>query len=93
MRPDYQLGGLRICPVLRFTFVRDHNVSMASFRHALTGAREHNQPPASRPVNSGPRPCLFDVGFPVLGLQNRTSTSRSQRPCPAHLRAALSGHP
>jgi len=32
-------------------------------------------PQVSRPVNSGPRPCLFDVGFPLLGLQVRTFTS------------------
>ena len=59
----------------RFTFVRDHNASMASFRPALTEARQPNQPPASRPVNSGPRPCLFDVGFPLSGLQDRIHTS------------------
>nr|MBA3867373.1 MFS transporter [Solirubrobacterales bacterium] len=33
------------------------------------------RPPTCRPVNSGPRPCLIDVGFPLLGLQVRTSTS------------------
>jgi Protein of unknown function (DUF1003) len=48
----------------RFTLVRNHNASMASFRPPLTEARQHNQPSASRPVNSGPRPCLLDVGFP-----------------------------
>ena len=59
----------------RFTFVRNHDASMASFRPALTEARQPSQPPASRPVNSGPRPCLFDVGFPLSGPQVRTSTS------------------
>ena len=34
-----------------------------------------NQPHWSRPVNSGPRPCLFSVGFPLSRLQDRTSTS------------------
>ena len=28
-----------------------------------------------RPVNSGPRPCLFSVGFPLSGPRDRTSTS------------------
>jgi hypothetical protein len=59
----------------RFTLVRNHDASMASFRPALTEARQHNQPPADRPVNSGPRPCLLDVGFPLSGPQVRTSTS------------------
>jgi hypothetical protein len=48
---------------------------MASFRPALTEARQPNRPPADRPVNSEPRPCLFDVGFPLSGPQVRTSTS------------------
>jgi len=48
---------------------------MASFRRTLTGARQPNQQPAGRPANSGPRPCLFDVGFPLSGLQDRTYTS------------------
>jgi hypothetical protein len=48
---------------------------MASSRPALTEAPQRNQPHWSRPVNSGPRPCLFDVGFPLSGLQDRTSTS------------------
>ena len=26
-------------------------------------------------MNSGPRPCLIDVGFPLSGPQDRTSTS------------------
>ena len=59
----------------RFTFVRHHDTSMASFRPALTEARWRIPPPASRPVNSGPRPCLFDDGFPLSGLQVRTYTS------------------
>src|SRR5204863_8025752 len=29
----------------------------------------------SRPVHSEPRPCLIDVGFPLSGPQDRTSTS------------------
>ena len=49
---------------------------MASSRHALTEAPQRiTKPHWSRPVNSGPRPCLFDVGFPLSGLQDRTSTS------------------
>ena len=59
----------------RFTFVRHHSASMASFRPALAEARQPNQPPASRPVNSEPRPCLFDVGFPLSGPQVRIHTS------------------
>ena len=59
----------------RFTFVRDHNASMASFRPALTEAPQRKQPHWSRPVISGPRPCLFDVRFPLSGLQDRTHTS------------------
>ena len=59
----------------RFTLVRDHNAPTASSRHALTEPRRHNQPPANRPVNSGPRPCLISVGFPLSGLQDRTLTS------------------
>jgi hypothetical protein len=30
-------------------------------------------------VNSGPRPCLIDVGFPLSGSQDRTSTSDLKR--------------
>jgi hypothetical protein len=48
---------------------------MASFRPALTETPQRNQPHWDRPVNSGPRPCLFDVGFPLSGLQDRTHTS------------------
>jgi hypothetical protein len=48
---------------------------MASFRPALTEAPQRNQPHWDRPVNSEPRPCLFDVGFPLSGLQDRTHTS------------------
>ena len=63
---------------------------MASFRPALAEAHRRRQPPASRPVNSEPRPCLFDVGFPLSGLQDRTHTSdlnvRAQ-----HTRARPSG--
>ena len=40
---------------------------MASFRPALTETPQRNQPHWDRPVNSGPRPCLFDVGFPLSG--------------------------
>jgi hypothetical protein len=60
----------------RFTSVRHHGASTASSRPALTEARRH-QPTASasRPVNSGPRPCLIDVGFPLSGPQDRTHTS------------------
>src|SRR6266700_7610823 len=60
----------------RFTLVRDHNAPTASSRHALTDTRQqHPQPPASHPVDSGPRPCLIGVGFPLSGLQYRTFTS------------------
>jgi hypothetical protein len=63
-------------PSRRFTLVRHHRASTASFRPALTEAHRHkDQPPASRPVNSGPRPCLIDVGFPLSGPQVRTHTS------------------
>ena len=48
---------------------------MASSRPALTEVPQRNQPHWDRPVNSGPRPCLFSVGFPLSGLQDRTSTS------------------
>jgi hypothetical protein len=59
----------------RFTFVRHHDTPMASFRPALTEIPQRNQPHWDRPVNSGPRPCLFDVGFPLSGSRDRTSTS------------------
>ena len=85
----------------RFTFVRDHNASMASFRPALTEAPQRKQPHWSRPVISGPRPCLFDVGFPLSGLQDRTHTSdlnvrarhTRQRGRPARRRAGLADAP
>ena len=48
---------------------------MASSRPALTEIPQRNQPHWDRPVNSGPRPCLFSVGFPLSGLQDRTYTS------------------
>ena len=48
---------------------------MAPFKPALTETRQRNRPSTGRPVNSGPRPCLFDVGFPLSGLQDRTYTS------------------
>ncbi len=61
---------------------------MASFRPALTETSriaEHAQPSSDHPVNSGSRPCLFDVGFPLTGLQDRTYTSdlniRAQHTC------------
>jgi hypothetical protein len=63
----------------RFTLVRNHNAPMASFRHALTEAPQRTQPHWNRPVNSEPRPCLFDVGFPLSGPQVRTSTSDLKR--------------
>ena len=50
---------------------------MASFRPALTEApATHNQAAlgTARSI-PGPRPCLFDVGFPLSGLQDRTHTS------------------
>ena len=77
----------------RFTFVRHHDAPMASSRPALTEAPQRNQPHWDRPVNSGPRPCLFGVGFPLSGPQDRTSHLRSQRPCPAHPGLALRARP
>jgi Tn3 transposase DDE domain len=52
---------------------------MASFRPALTETPQRKQPHWSRPVNSEPRPCLIDVGFPLSGPQVRTSTSDLKR--------------
>ena len=77
--PGIAAGGQLTHPrdaLRRFTLVRDHDASMASFRPALTEAPQR-QPgrTGDRPVNSGPRPCLFDVGFPLSGPQVRTSTS------------------
>src|SRR5450755_1639902 len=50
--------------------------------YGLFQTRPHGSPRSAspsrtgdRPVNSGPRPCLFSVGFPLSGLQDRTSTS------------------
>ena len=79
----------------RFTFVRHHDASMASFRPALAETPQRvTKPHWGRPVNSGPRPCLFDVGFPLSGLQDRIHTSdlnvRAQH---TRLRWALSGWP
>jgi hypothetical protein len=49
---------------------------MASSRPALTETPQRiTKPHWGRPVNSEPRPCLFDVGFPLSGLQDRTHTS------------------
>ena len=49
---------------------------MASFRPALAEApQRQNWPHWDRPVNSGPRPCLIDVGFPLSGPRDRTFTS------------------
>ena len=59
----------------RFTFVRHHDAPMASFRPALTEVPQRNQPHWDRPVHSGPRPCLFGIGFPLSGLQDRIHTS------------------
>ena len=47
--------------------------------HGKAIAPNRNQPPTSRPVNPGPRPCLIDVGFPLSRPRYKTSTSRSQR--------------
>jgi len=48
------------------------------------------RPPASHPVNSGPRPCLISDGFPLSGLQYRTLTSglNTMPGTPARLRLA-----
>ena len=79
----------------RFTLVRHHDTPMASFRPALTETPQRiTKPHWDRPVNSGPRPCLFSVGFPLSGLQVRTYTSdlniRAQHTRKA-LRATRSG--
>ncbi len=60
----------------RFTFVRHHDTPMASSRPALTETpqRTTSRTGAARSI-PGPRPCLFSVGFPLSGLQDRTSTS------------------
>jgi hypothetical protein len=84
----------------RFTPVRHHDTSMASFRPALTEApAAHDQAalgtarsipgPRARSI-PGPRPCLFDVGFPLSGLQDRTHTSDL---CPAHPLSCLTALP
>ena len=59
----------------RFTLIRHHDAPMASFRPALTEAPQRHTAHWDHPVNSGPRPCLFNVGFPLSGLQDRTHTS------------------
>jgi hypothetical protein len=59
-------------------------------------AHQRKQPPASRPVNSEPRPCLIDVGFPLSGPQDRTHTSdlkrHAQHTAPLALRAHSARH-
>ena len=52
---------------------------MASFRPALTEAPQRKQPHWDPPVNPEPRPCLIDVGFPLSGSRDRTSTSDLKR--------------
>jgi hypothetical protein len=49
------------------------------------------QPHWDRPVNSEPRPCLIDVGFPRSGPQVRTSTSDLKRH--AWHTASVASHP
>jgi hypothetical protein len=48
-------------------------------------------------VNSGPRPCLFDVGFPLSGLQDRIHTSdlnvRARHTSGSALRASPPSNP
>jgi hypothetical protein len=63
----------------RFTLVRNHDTPTASFRPALTEAPQRKQPHWDRPVNPEPRPCLINVGFPLSGSQDRTSTSDLKR--------------
>jgi len=80
----------------RFTFVRHHDASRASFRPALTETPQRNQPHWDRPVNSGPRPCLR-CWIPPIGLQVRTSTSdlnvrARHTSAPAALRATFAPH-
>ena len=77
----------------RFTCVRNHHASTASSRPALTEARQPIRAPANRPVDSGPRPCLIDVGFPLSGPQDRTSTSDLNVMLGTPLRARPSGPP
>ena len=80
--PGIAAGGQLTHPkdaLRRFTLVRDHDTPTASFRPALTEVPQRKQPHWDRPVNSGPRPCLIDVGFPLSGPQDRTSTSDLKR--------------
>ncbi len=75
----------------RFTFIRHHDAPIASFRPALTEAPQRHTAHWDHPVNSGPRPCLINVGFPLSGLQDRTHTSDLNvraRHTPARLRLA-----
>ena len=52
----------------RFTFVRDHNASRASFRPALTETpAAHNQAALGTARSIPGRALAFDVGFPLSG--------------------------
>ena len=59
-----------------------HSRSPPRHTYGLFQTRPHGSPRSAspsrtgdRPVNSRPRPCLFSVGFPLSGLQDRTHTS------------------
>jgi hypothetical protein len=65
----------------RFTLVRHHDTPTASSRPALTETPQRNQRHWDRPINSGPRPCLLDVGFPLSGSRDRTSTADLNAMC------------
>jgi hypothetical protein len=63
-----------------------HSRSRPPRTYGLFQTRPHRSPPrrqppapANRPVDSGPRPCLISVGFPLSGPQDRTSTSDLKR--------------
>ena len=61
-----------------------HSRSQPRHTYGFLQTRPHGSPAAQtaawdRPVNSGPRPCLIDVGFPLSGPQDRTSTSDLKR--------------
>jgi hypothetical protein len=73
----------------RFTFVRHHDASTASFRPALTDTRptldnHADEPPGE--LRAAPLP--INVGFPLSGSQDRTSTSDLKRHA-RHTRLAL----
>jgi hypothetical protein len=73
----------------RFTLVRDHSASIASFRPALTEARPA-KPTASRPPGQfRAAPLPLRCWIPPVRAPGQDSHLRSQRPCPAHPAARL----